>query len=363
MKGLPSLIKSKIARHAHELNVNDEDMEDEDVDVDVGVDEDGRVELEVMGDDGSYSMEELDPSEEAIMQAFMRPQEPVRTLGDLIFEKMQQEEMAAGIEDSTAIVKRRMDQKVVGVYERVGEFLTRYRSGKLPKPFKILPYLKNWEELMYITNPDKWTPHATYQATRVFASNLNAHMAQRFYSLVLLPRIQSDLAGNKKLNYHLYASLLKSAFKGGAFYKGIVLPLVGCGCCTLREATIVSSVMKKKSIPVLESAAALLKLAELEYSGACSVFIKTIIEKKYAMPYRVIDGLVDHFCRASEDEREYPVMWQQSLLSFVTMYKEYLLTVQKSRLMQLLRDKPHPLITPEIRRELMHITNQKRPEE
>jgi essential nuclear protein 1 len=63
------------------------------------------------------------------------------------------------------------------------------------------------------------------QATRLFASNLNAKMAQRFYSLVLLPRVIEDIKEHKKLNYHLYLALKKALYKPAAFYKGILLPL------------------------------------------------------------------------------------------------------------------------------------------
>lgn len=51
-------------------------------------------------------------------------------------------------------------------------------------------------------------------------------MAQRFYNLVLLPRVRDDLAEYKRLNFHLYQSLRKSLFKPGAFMKGILLPLL-----------------------------------------------------------------------------------------------------------------------------------------
>jgi len=43
-----------------------------------------------------------------------------------------------------------------------------------------------------------------YEATRLFASNLNARMAQRFYSLVLLPRVRDDIAEHKRLHFALY---------------------------------------------------------------------------------------------------------------------------------------------------------------
>lgn len=43
-----------------------------------------------------------------------------------------------------------------------------------------------------------------YQATRIFASNLSEKMAQRFFNLVLLPRVRDDIAEYKRLNFHLY---------------------------------------------------------------------------------------------------------------------------------------------------------------
>lgn len=68
-----------------------------------------------------------------------------------------------------------------------------------------------------------------YQATRLFASNLAEPMAQRFYNLVLLPRVRDDIDEFKRLNFHLYQALRKAMFKPAAFFKGIVLPL--CEVC------------------------------------------------------------------------------------------------------------------------------------
>lgn len=68
-----------------------------------------------------------------------------------------------------------------------------------------------------------------YQGVRIFASNLKENMAQRFYNLVLLPRIRDDIDEYKKLNFHLYQALKKSLFKPGAFMKGILIPLCEVG--------------------------------------------------------------------------------------------------------------------------------------
>lgn len=55
---------------------------------------------------------------------------------------------------------------------------------------------------------------------RIFASNLKERMAQRFYNLVLLPRVRDDIAEYKRLNFHLYMALKKALFKPGAWFKG-----------------------------------------------------------------------------------------------------------------------------------------------
>lgn len=64
-----------------------------------------------------------------------------------------------------------------------------------------------------------------YQAVRIFVSNLKQPMAQRFFNLVLLPRIRDDISFYKRLNYHLYQAMCKALFKPAAFFKGVLLPL------------------------------------------------------------------------------------------------------------------------------------------
>lgn len=105
-------------------------------------------------------------------------------------------------------------------------------------------------------------------------------MAQRFYYSVLFPSIRRDISKNKRLNFHYYMSLKKAIFKPAAFFKGILFPLVQDECTT-REAVIIASVLAKVSIPVEHSAVALMKLVEMPYNGIASIFIKTLLNKKY----------------------------------------------------------------------------------
>ena len=186
-------------------------------------------------------------------------------------------------------------------------------------------------------------------------SNLNPKNAQRFYNLILLPAVRDDIASNKRLNYHLYRSLKKACYKPAAFFKGILLPLCDTSeACTLREAVIIASVLAKVSIPMMHSAAALLKMATMPYSGVTSLFMKVLIDKKYAMPYRVIDALVAHFMSFMGDRRTMHVLWHQCLLVFAQRYKRDISAEQKQSLKALLRTHQHHIITLEIRRELFN---------
>ncbi|CAB1353729.1 unnamed protein product [Coregonus sp. 'balchen'] len=299
----------------------------------------------------------VDPEDEKAMQMFMNKNPPMRrTLADIIMEKITEKQTEVGtvMSEVSGRPMPQLDPRIIEVYKGVNKVLSRYRSGKLPKAFKIIPALSNWEQVLYLTEPETWTAAAMYQATRIFSSNLKERMAQRFYNLVLLPRIRDDIAEYKKLNFHLYMALKKALFKPGAWFKGILIPLCESGTCTLREAIIIGSILTKCSIPVLHSSAAMLKLAEMEYNGANSIFLRLLLDKKYALPFRVLDALVGHFLSFRSEKRVLPVLWHQSLLTLAQRYKADLASEQKAALLELLKVQTHPQISAEIRRELQN---------
>lgn len=304
-----------------------------------------------------YEDIEVNEDDEKAIEMFMSKNPlPRRTLADIIMEKIteKQTELDAHFSDAGTLQVQDLDPRVKTMYEGVRDVLRKYRSGKIPKAFKIIPSLRNWEQILYITDPPSWSAAAMYQGTRIFASNLKEKMAQRFFNLVLLPRIRDDISEYKRLNFHLYQALRKALYKPGGFMKGILLPLLESGNCTLREAIIVGSVIAKNSIPMLHSSAALLKIAEMDYTGANSIFLRIFLDKKYALPYRVVDSLVFHFLRFQRDQRELPVLWHQAFLTFVQRYKADISTEQRDALLELLKKQVHQTITPEIRRELQN---------
>ena len=337
----PYSVKNAISSAAKKYN--ESDSEDEEVG-------DGFVE------DYDY---EVTAEDERILQTFLDPNaesKSTKSLSDIIAEKLRERDHVD--EDLTnlgsAAAATGLSEKAVEVYKQVGQFLTRYKSGSVPKAFKIVPNLSNWEEILYITDYENWSVQAMFQATRLFASNLNAKMAQRFFSLVLLPRVRMEIRFHKKLHFALFQALKKAAYKPGAFFKGLLLPLCQSGTCTVLEAVIFSAVINRISIPVLHSSAALLRLSEMRYSGINSFFIKVLLEKKYALPFKVIDTLVDSFVAFEREQRELPVIWHQSFLTFIQRYKHAITAQDKVRLRKLAVKKGHYLVGPEILREIDH---------
>ncbi|VDM40278.1 unnamed protein product [Toxocara canis] len=325
---------------------------------------------EEVSDFGDYTDEivDVDPKDEEAVEKFLidRGKPTQRTLYDIIQEKIDQKKFELETQMSQTgddVAVKKLDPEVVGMYHQVGTVLSTYRSGKIPKAFKIIPKMVNWEQLLYLTHPDQWSAAAMYQATRMFASNLNAKLCQRFYKYVLLPRLRDDIDEYKKLNFHLYQALHKATYKPQAFFKGIILPLCESGTCTLREATIFGSVLMKSSIPMLHAAVAMLKISEMEYTGANSLFLRILIDKKYTLPYRALDGLVKHFLRFQKEERHLPVLWQQSFLAFAQRYKNDITPKQREALLEVVKVHHHYQISPEIRRELLSVETAKSKED
>ncbi|KZV71408.1 Bystin-domain-containing protein [Peniophora sp. CONT] len=293
-----------------------------------------------------------------------------KTLADMIFAKL---DFDSGANQTTVIRAPQsrgdgvldpaegLDPKVVEVYTKVGLLLRSYRSGPLPKPFKIVPSLPGWARILALTHPETWSPAACHAATRIFVSNMKPAQAQVFLQGVLLDALRDDIVNpnttknNRKLNVHYYEALKRALYKPAAFFKGIVFPLLETGC-TLKEAAIVASVLAKVSVPVIHASGALVRLSRMDYNGSTSLFIRVLLDKKYTLPYQVLDALVFHFIRISNTHKgrseALPVLWHQSLLVLCQRYAEHLTQDQKNALLDVVRVHPHSQIGPEVRREL-----------
>ena len=82
--------------------------------------------------------------------------------------------------------------------------------------------------------------------------------------------------------------------------------------------------------------------------------------RRYRLDYSILcssrytELLLLYVYSFQQDKRVLPVLWHQSLLTFVQRYKEDMSSEQKSALMELLRTHTHHQITAEVRREIVH---------
>ncbi|OII71520.1 bystin family protein [Cryptosporidium andersoni] len=301
-----------------------------------------------------------------------------------VLSKLKEKEQREGELQKKADLSVDLPEKVIKVYSLIGEWLSQYKSGKLPKALIVIPRLVNWEEILHLTNPSNWTPNAMHEVIRIFCSSLNPNEAQKFYYSILYPTIRNDISQNYgKLNYHYYQALKKAIFKPCAWFKGILLPLAQDQTCTVKEAIIIGSILSKVSVPVLHAAAALIKLSQIKPWNSCQThFMMILLNKRYAMPRKVIDELVlqfDKFNTKNFDtnidysiEQLYlhsninlnsinkssntilPVIWHKTLLTFVQRYKYEFSPSQTSKIQNLVKSQYHYIISPEIVRELSH---------
>ncbi|KAJ8698269.1 snoRNA-binding rRNA-processing protein, variant 2 [Pleurotus ostreatus] len=343
---------------------------------------------ELYGDDIQDAEEifNIDEEDMQTLDALLPPSSTERrTLADIIFSKLEQGESGNSaviqkvqqgcykprVADTLSLTRRvdpdkpdpalGLDPKVVESYTKVALILSTYKSGPLPKLFKIIPTLPSWARILALTRPEEWSPHACRAATKIFISSMKPPQAQLFLSVVLLDAIREDIQQNKKLNVQYYEALKKALYKPSAFFKGIIFPMLDSGC-SLKEAAIVASVVAKNKVPVLHASAALMRIAEMDYTGPNSLFIRVLVDKKFQLPFKVVDALVFHFIRLSNtykaktrgDAEKLPVLWHQSLLAFVQRYASDLTPEQKDALLDVVRATPHAQIGPEVRRELVN---------
>jgi essential nuclear protein 1 len=307
-----------------------------------------------------------------------------RNLADIILEKIAEKEAAQAANGNGFEALPEEEQapeippRVLEVYTKIGHLLSRYKSGKLPKAFKIIPTLPPGMQqvVLELTQPQDWTPNAVYEATRIFISS-NSSTAQYFVTSILLDTVREDIRENKKLNIHLYNALKKALYKPAAFFQGLLFPMLAGGNCTLREATIVASAITRVSVPVDHSAIAISRCCDIaieqmardpDSAGPTNLCIKAFLEKKYALPYKTVDDLVEHFLRfrpqttdnsggmevyQTDNYSKLPVIWHQCFLVFAQRYRDNISEEQRESLLDLLMVRGHSAIGPEIRRELL----------
>jgi essential nuclear protein 1 len=272
------------------------------------------------------------------------------------------------------------DAEVRAVYTKVGQLLSKYRDGKVPECFSILPRVAHWENLVKITRPENWTVHAFFKATKIFVASPESKHTLHFFKYYLLPKCLKNISERGKLNYHLFQALRKAIFRPSLWFRGILFPFLKgqfnpeykpgvrfngnvLSLGTIKQSQIISAVLMKCSVPNVHASAAFLKVMELPYTGPVGVLVKLFIDKKFALPLSVIKRITQWFLNfgknsqlEEEDQKNkkkekmtLPVLWFQSLLSFGKGYYKYLNEAEIMALKKLVRKKfKHEALSKEI---------------
>lgn len=305
---------------------------------------------EMLVAEGMQGQEEVEPEDDKAFQAWLSSKKEHGE--ENILEKFHKQRTEVDTVLSDGCASSNLTPRQVEVCKAHADFMKKYKSGKLPLFIKRLPYFEFWEECLKLLQPEEWSAASVYAVTRVFASNLNSALAQRFYCLFLLPRIRDDIREYKRLNFHLMEALKKSMFKIHAFFKGIILPLCQAEDCTVKEAHVVSSVLRDSNIASSVAGVAIETIAAMSYQGPRFIVLRTLLDKKYALAYSVVDSVHASFLRTASEDAELTTLWHQCLLTFVQRHKEDFTAQQKEQLHVLVNKHRHHEITQEIHREL-----------
>ena len=188
-----------------------------------------------------------------------------------------------------------LQPKLLKILERASLFLKVYRSGKIPKIIRILPCLKNFEEVLWLTRPDIWSEQAIVTLTRFFLPKLDKNQLSRFYSLVLAPRLQETIFRSKTYSVHIKKAIKISSMHPSIFFSSIILPICESKSCTIKEGVLLSSIIWKYKFPRSIIMSTLVRLIKEPITSTKCMILRVILSKNYLISLRIIDLLIDFF--------------------------------------------------------------------
>ena len=238
-------------------------------------------------------------------------------------------------------------------YAYLGDQLASYTHGKLPREVTYLVRESNWHERLMETRPLDWSPHAFSEITNHFVSNLNQKELPSYHLNFHLPLFLHFTTSRKQESKKLlhpsrYKALQKSLFKPNAFTDGFLVPL--CKDCNVnsRQALVIAGLIQSHKFPCESATRALNILTKLPYTPALAILLRCFIEKKFQFSNDAINTLAEYFLQFLSVDEKMPVLWNQLLLSFVTVFSTKLTDAQKYYLHKVASKHQHEGMTGQI---------------
>lgn len=241
------------------------------------------------------------------------------------------------------------DPKIRGMYKELATVLRLHKSGKLPKAVNALASQKipDWLDLLYLSEPLKWSPNALLAVTKLFAQTSDDKKCETFYGEVLLEYVEDALEKAKNLPPMLWKSLIAAARRPKCFIRGVLLPL-SQSSCTQKEARIISLIVRRVKLPRDHANAFIIAICQGDISLVRTIFLAGMVSRGQALAIQAIDAILNYFLRFDAIDEKQPLLWHQALLDFVQKYGVELLFEQRDHLEMLLQKHKHEKITPEI---------------
>jgi len=220
--------------------------------------------------------------------------------------------------------------RLLKVLERASLFLKVYRSGKLPKIVRILPSVRNFEEIIWLTRPDIWSDQAVLSITRSFLPRLDKAQMSRYYSLILAPRFQESIFNQQISSNHIQKAIKLSTKFPFTFFSSLILPICDSKECSLKEAAVLGSILYKYHFSSLVIMTLIIRLLDNPITQTKCLMLRIIISKNYLIPHRILDLFVDFF--TSNNKKIFSPHYRTLLIIFLRNYTSFLSNEDKQRI-------------------------------
>jgi essential nuclear protein 1 len=208
--------------------------------------------------------------------------------------------------------------KLLKVLERASLFLKVYKSGKMPKIIKLMPSLKNFEEIIWLTRPDIWSDQAIFSVTHSFISKLDKNQMGRFFSLVLAPRFQETIFNSNRYSIHIQKTMKMSTRFPSVFFSSVFLPMCESKNCSLKEGAVLGMILSNYHFNPSSILSVLIRLLKPPVTPVKCLLMRTILCKNYIIPHRTLDLLVDFFISNRKK-----IFFSQFKTFFIVFLKNY----------------------------------------
>ncbi|KAH0788206.1 Bystin-domain-containing protein [Histomonas meleagridis] len=254
-----------------------------------------------------------------------------------------------------------IEPKVKNLYIQLGKILRSFQGGKLPAAVNALATQKNityWLDLLYLTQPFKWTINALTSVTLTFQHYASVKRNTIYNEQILLEYVLDRLESPRPIPKTIMEPITIAARTPQSFLVGFLIPLSTETICPSKTAKFISTLIAQIKLPNTYANVFIDHLCKSDRSQVITLFLSRLISRSYALTISSIDAIYAYFLSYQGDSEQMPMIWHNAILEFVQKYGKNLLDEQKEGLTELVKTKSNPKITPQIIELLSQQTNE-----